>query len=113
MDSELKHFVAGQVRALRRSRGMQQARLAEAIGRTAEAVSNIERAKSLPALDTLTSIAAALEVPLREFFPEGGVAEGKSPNRLRLEAEAIGLLRGLTDERMKIALGQIAALANA
>ncbi len=113
MSETLKHFIAGQVRSFRKARGMRQAQLAEAIGRTAEAISNIERARSLPALDTLTAIAAALEVPLRDFFPEGGIAEGKSQNRLRLEAEAMALLRGLGDERVRIAVGQLKALASA
>ena len=113
MDSDLKHFIAGQVRTARKARGMQQARLADAIERTAEAISNIERAKSLPALDTLIAIAKALEVPLRDFFPEGDAVETKSPNRMRLEAEATALLRGLSDERLKIALSQLKALGSA
>lgn len=113
MDKNLKHFIAGQVRTFRKARDMRQAQLAEAIGRTSEAISNIERAKSLPALDTLIAIADALEVPLREFFPDPGVAENKSPNRMKLDAEAIAILRGLGDERARIALGQLKALAEA
>ena len=70
-------------------------------------------AESLPALDTLMAIAEALSVPLREFFPEGAVTENKSANRMRLEAEVTALLRGLSDERAKIALGQLRAMAEA
>lgn len=110
MDSDLKNYIAQQVRSLRRARGMRQAQLAEVIGRTAEAISNIERAKSLPALDTLLLIAEALEAPIRELFPEGETIEGKSQNRLRLEAEAVAILRGLSEERLRIALGQLKAL---
>ncbi len=113
MSQNLKHFIAGQVQTQRKARGMRQAQLAEAIGKTSEAISNIERAKSLPALDTLMAIAEALGVPLREFFPEGGVAETKSANRMRLEAEVTAILRGLSDERAKIALGQLKAMAEA
>ncbi|MBJ2150537.1 helix-turn-helix domain-containing protein [Paracoccus sp. IB05] len=113
MDSDLKTYIAQQVRTYRKARGLRQARLAEAIERTAEAISNIERAKSLPALDTLMAIAQALEVPLRDFFPEADAVENKSPNRMRLEAEAAALLRGLSDERMKIALSQLKALDSA
>lgn len=65
------------------------------------------------ALTALIAIAIALEVPLREFFPADGVVEDKSPNRMRLEAEATTLLRGLSNERMKIALSQLKALAEA
>ncbi|WP_283178246.1 helix-turn-helix transcriptional regulator [Gemmobacter sp. 24YEA27] len=113
MDSDLKTYIAQQVRTHRKAGGMRQTRLAEAIDRTAEAISNIERAKSLPALDTLMAIAQALKVPLRDFFPEAGAVENKSPNRMRLEAEAAALLRGLSDERMKIALSQLKALDSA
>ena len=113
MSEDLKHFIAGQVRSRRKAQGMRQAQLAEAIGKTSEAISNIERAKSLPALDTLMAIAEALGVPLREFFPEGGVTETKSANRMRLEAEVTAILRGLSDERAKIALAQLRAMAEA
>lgn len=113
MTETLKHFIAGQVRVFRKQRRMRQAGLAEAIGRTPEAISNIERAKSLPALDTLIAIAAALEVPIRAFFPDDGVTEDKSPNRLRLDAEGAAILRSLSDERAKIAIGQLRAMAEA
>ncbi|MCJ1901791.1 MULTISPECIES: helix-turn-helix transcriptional regulator [Paracoccus] len=113
MTEALKHFIAGQVRTFRKQRGLRQAGLAEAIGRTSEAISNIERAKSLPALDTLIAIAAALEVPIREFFPDDGATENKSPNRLKLDAEATAIIRGLSDERARIALSQLRALAEA
>ena len=53
MDKDLKRFIAGQLRACRRAAKLNQAELAERIDRTSEAISNIERGKSLPALDTL------------------------------------------------------------
>lgn len=113
MSQNLKHFIAGQVQTQRKARGMRQAQLAEAIGKTSEAISNIERAKSLPALDTLIAIAAALNVPLRDFFPDETVDDTRSPNRMRLDAEAIAILRSLGDERAKIAIAQLRAMAEA
>ena len=113
MDKDLKRFIAGQLRAYRRAAKLNQAELAERIDRTSEAISNIERGKSLPALDTLMAISQTLGVPIREFFPDQGFDDDKRPNPLRLEAEAQASLRSLSDERAKIALAQLKALASA
>jgi len=69
--------------------------------------------KSLPALDTLMAIAQVLGVPVQALLPEQGLDGDKSPNRIRLEAEAQAILRGLSDDRAKIALAQLKALAGA
>lgn len=113
METDLKQFIGGQLRALRRAAKLNQAELAERIERTAEAISNIERGKSLPALDTLLAIAQVLGVPIHAFFPDQGLGEAKSPNRIRLEAEAQAILRDLSDDRAKIALAQLKAMAGA
>lgn len=51
-----------------------------------------------------------LDRPLREFFLAGKVEDNVSPNRLKLEAEAATLLRGLIDDQLRIAIRQIEAL---
>lgn len=107
MDEQLKLYLANQLRLHRKSVGLNQADLAERIGRTSEAISNIERAKSLPALDTLLAIARELDVLVRVFFPDAEeVTDARSPARARIDAEAVALLRGLP----RIALGQLKAL---
>lgn len=111
MTDKLKLYIASQVRTQRKAAGLSQAELADRIDRTSEAISNIERAKSLPALDTLIAIATALEVPLRAFFPGDEEGETRGLARVRVEAEAIAVLRGLSDGRAKIALAQMRALA--
>lgn len=111
MDQNLKQFVASQPRVHRKRAGLNQAALAEAIGRTSEAVSNIERAKSLPALDTLVAISEALHVPLSTFCPANNFADEKTPNRARLEGEIAAVVSALSDERARIALGHIKALS--
>ncbi len=110
MDNTFKAYLSGQLRSARRKAGLTQDQLAEQIGRTGEAVSNIERGKSLPALDTLLAISKALGVPLREFFPVGSFDDDVSPNRLKFEAEAMTSLRGLSDSQLQVALAQIKAL---
>lgn len=112
MSGTLKSTIAAKVAAERKAAHLSQAELGARIERTAEAISNIERAKSLPALDTLVAISEALDVSLKDFFPDqehGDVAA----HRARIEAEIVSLLRGMSDDRAKIALSQIKALAQA
>jgi len=112
MNKHLRAYLAGQSRTLRRNAGLTQEKLAIKIGRTAEAISNIERGKSLPTLETLIALAQALELPLRDFFPSGGFDDNVSQNRLKREAEAMSLLRGLSDKQLQVAITQIRALGN-
>lgn len=110
MSKHLKTYIGGQVKTLRKQSGLTQADLGEKIGRTAEAISNVETGKSLPSLDTLISMSEALGIPLTDFFPSGSFDPNRSANRLKLEAEALALLRGLTDSQLTVALAQIKAL---
>ena len=110
MSKHLKTYIGGQVKTLRKQAGLTQAELGEKIGRTAEAISNVETGKSLPSLDTLISVSEALGVPLTDFFPSGSVDLDRSANRLKAEAEAMTVLRGLTDSQLTVALAQIKAL---
>ena len=110
MSDELKLTIAAKVTAERRAAHLSQAELGERIDRTAEAISNIERGKSLPALDTLLAISEALDVPLKDLFPDTS-ARSTDAQRARVEAEIMALLRSLSDDRAKIALSQIKALA--
>ena len=113
MCGNLKLLMAGQLRSHRRHAGLTQAELAEKIGRTDEAISNIERGKSLPRLETLWAIAKALNLPLYNFFPRE-VSDGKvvSVNRLNKEAEAIVLLGNLSESQLNVALLQMRALGD-
>jgi len=110
MSTYLKTYIGGQVKTLRKQTGLTQAELGEKIGRTAEAISNVETGKRLPSLDTLIAVSEALGVPLTDFFPSGTVDLDRSANRLKLEAEAMAVLRGLTDNQLTVALAQIKAL---
>ena len=110
MSKHLKTYIGGQIKTLRKQSGLTQAGLGEKIGRTAEAISNVETGKSLPSLDTLMAIADALGMPLLNFFPSGSVDLDRSANRLKAEAEAMVVLRGLSDNQLTAALAQIKAL---
>lgn len=111
MDTRLKSYLAGRLRSFRKQAGLTQAELAEKIGRTDEAISNIERGKSLPSIETMVSIATALELPLRDFFPNASFDNSVSIKRLNKEAEMMALIRTLSNKELDIALIQIKALS--
>jgi transcriptional regulator with XRE-family HTH domain len=61
---DLKRRIAVKLRTIRKDRKLTQEGLAALIGRSVDAVSNIERGKGLPSLGTLEAIAAKLQFPL-------------------------------------------------
>ena len=109
MSKHLKSIIGSRVKAARRAAGLTQASLAEQIGRTTEAVSNIERGRSLPPLDLLEKIAELTGCSLPDLV-EPADGEGARPERVVLETRLLLLGRGLTLERLRIAVSQVEAL---
>ena len=64
----LGRAVGLRVKALRQRRGLSQEELAERIDRSLNAISNIERGRTLPNFTTLERLSEVLGVPVREFF---------------------------------------------
>jgi transcriptional regulator with XRE-family HTH domain len=95
------------VRALRRSRGLTQAELAERAERSNEAISGLERGKYVPSLDTAVAVARALNVPLAELVGEQST---DSPKRARLLGELSAAARALSDADLETAVEQVNAL---
>ncbi len=62
--------VGGRLRALRKSQGMSARALAEALGISASAISQIERGVLQPSVSRLIAITDALAVPLASVFDE-------------------------------------------
>lgn len=98
-----------QIRQIRKAKRLTQDELAGLIDRSVEAVSNLERGVSLPGIDTLERLSAALSVPMRDFldFPE---ARNISNKRLALLARLNATLHTLTEKQLKLALAQIEAI---
>lgn len=97
------------VRELRKAKGMSQASLAEVIGRSTDAISQIELGKSLPSLETLLSLAGALGVPAYALLPDDVPEEAKA-KRVDRVREVTTLLLSLSDRELDVAVDQIKAL---
>lgn len=109
MNGNLKSIIGARVKAARRSAGLTQAQLAEAVERTVEAISNIERGRSLPPLDLLERIAGETGCLLAELVsvPQ----EGRLPvERAELEMRLLAAGKALPLDQLRIAVVQIEAL---
>lgn len=110
MDATLKQQIGLALRAARKRGSLTQEELAERIGKSPEAISNIERGQALPTLGTLIDLSVALNEPLSRLV-EGLSAESPKPaNRLRLELQLRSVIDQLDDRTLEVALKQISAL---
>lgn len=112
MATDLKRRIATRVRVARRNRGVTQEQLAEAVDRTVETISNIERGRTLASLDTLEKVAKRLNIPMRDFFDDAGRGT-LARRRYELESRLVEIVRALTDVDAEIAVGQLEVLAKA
>ena len=105
-----KRRVGLRIKLARRRRGLSQEELAERIDRSTEAISSIERGRTLPNFVTLERLAKALGTPVRDFF-DIGPEVGDNPKRSRLLVELVETARSLNDGDLELALEQMQALA--
>jgi len=110
MTDRLRQIIASRVKASRMARGWSQEELAARIGKTPESISNIERAKQLPALDTLMDLARVLDLPTAKVIEASKDARRVSRERAEKEAKLLTVVEGLSDTALTIALQQIQAL---
>jgi transcriptional regulator with XRE-family HTH domain len=64
------------IKQLREARGLTQAAFAQVSRKSVETISNFERGKTLPSLQTLSALAEILEVDVADLFDR----ESKKPN---------------------------------
>ena len=109
MNEKLKSIIGARVKAARKACNLTQAALAEAVDRTTEAISNIERGKSLPPLDLLERLGAVVDCTVAALV-EMPTGDGASAARARLETELMMIGKVLPIEQLRIAVRQIGAL---
>lgn len=111
VSNKLKSIVGARVKAARKSSNLTQARVAEAVDRTVEAISNIERGRSLPPLGLLERIAELTGCPLSSLV-EAPSGDGTVSERAGLEMQLSAAGRSLPIDQLRIAVRQIDALGN-
>ena len=84
---DLRATVGASLKRLRQGRGLTQAELAEAIGRSVDMVSRLERGDATPSLETLALLAGALAAHPAELLG------GKSPKVSETSPETDRLLQ--------------------
>lgn len=101
------------VRELRKQKGLTQEQLAEAIGRSVDTVSNIERGSSLTRISTVAAIADALGVSMSGMFesPEDQLVAERDRSKARRLARLIEAARSL-DSAALDALTEIAKVVH-
>ena len=106
---DTKKRVGLRIRAIRKQQKLTQDQLAERIGRSVEAISNLERGISHPSFETLEGLSEALDVPVKAFFEfEGGT--DVSPKRASLLEELSTTAAQLSDKDLEIGVQQLKAL---
>ncbi len=106
----LKQHIGVKVKAARLDKGFTQERLADAVGKAVETISNIERGHTLSGLDTLQQIALAVGVPMTHFFE--GLDDERRVSKPRIEAEERlrSLGRLVREQDLPLAIGLIEAI---
>lgn len=66
-----ERLLAGDIRALRKARGLKLAEIALRLGRSVGWVSQVERGLSMPSLEDLRALATLFDVPVSLFFGHG------------------------------------------
>ena len=109
MSEKLKSIIGARVKAARKACNLTQSALAEAVDRTTEAMSNIERGKSLPPLDLLERLGVVLNCTIAAMV-EMPAGDGADIERARLETELMMVGKSLPIEQLRVAVRQIGAL---
>ena len=107
---DLKKQIATRLRTIRAARDLSQDDLAAMIGRSVDAISNIERGKNLPSLETLLALAGELDLSLVDLVGNWPAKAKVSVKRIALEAELTEVARQLSDQQLQIAVKQLRAL---
>jgi len=98
---ETKKRLGLRLKAIRKEKKLTQDELAARIGRSVDAVSNIERGKSLPSFSTVEQLCQALEVPLKVLFDFDDTP--MLHHRAQLLEQVMSVARSLSDADLELA----------
>lgn len=102
--SDTRERLATEMRRGRRLKSLSQSELADRVGASLEAISNIERSKSSPSVDLFAKIVQVLDLDPRAIVCSP-VPDLRSEERRDLEDEVTMLLHRLDDKTLKAWLG--------
>jgi transcriptional regulator with XRE-family HTH domain len=108
MKIDLRRQIGVRVRAAREKADLTQEELAQLVNRDKDSISLIERGRTIPTLQMLLDLSVGLKVGLLDLVPTEPTR--KSEKRLQLEAEVMGLLADLSDERLRYIRDQVTSL---
>ena len=98
------------LKAIRTARKLTQEALAARMGRSVDAISNLERGKSLPNFQTIELLSQSLDIDLKTLFDFGGPEMPK--RKAVLVEKLVSLAHGLSDADLELAVEQIQAIKN-
>lgn len=96
---------ANRIKTLRKESNISQAQLAEMIDMSIDTMSNIERAKTIPRLDTVMQIAEKLNVEVYQLFQMHDIPTNDK-EKLKTINEIVRLLSTQPDDILKFSLKQ-------
>ena len=102
--------IGGQIRKFRNAKKLTQAGLAEAVGRSVDAISQFERGKTLPSIETLIALSDTLNVTIDQLLGRPSDVKAASAERSDLKSAA-EILATLDDKNLKISIKILHALA--
>jgi transcriptional regulator with XRE-family HTH domain len=107
---EIKQRFGARLRALRAERAISQEKLSELSGLSVDTISNLERAISVPQLDSVEAIRAGCGLPIWELLDFLGRGETPDPERQAAEDALLQASRRLDPSLLAVAVEQVQAL---
>jgi len=105
------------IRNLRLQKGMSQGDIEKRTGLLRCYLSRVENSHTIPSLDTLAKIAAAMDIPLAHFFSDGSVPDAGrnlpplSEDEVRFLIQIRRYASGLNDSDRKLVLAMVKKMA--
>lgn len=104
MDSKIGQKLGARIKGLREAKGLTQAQMASALGKSVETVSNFERGKTIPSVLTLDQVARVLGQPIGNLFD--GTSSNASDRKMPKNAtRVINAASILPDDDLEILAG--------